>query len=357
MKNSKKCPNFLNYQASQRNKENVPPRQKAVPVRRPAQPARQQPRFRPLAGNDDQDEDGSEDDEDEEEEEDGGGNAFNFGEWEQVEEDEEVLPNNLGVIEIEGTFNDAFSGLQEEIAHLSVIDLYYYFIGGLLPSLIAVLNQIIQDHKISSTKVTAAMFFAWISIYFHMMNFPRRSIGHYWGKVNPDAFIRSTCLSKKKFLSIFRAMYHLPVEFLDLMEKSLNLTFISCWVPSRFVSIDEIMRKFKGRCRHKCYEPSKPTKWGLKYYAMLDGLGWCCRFQRHRAGVKVNLRELCLNFVTSLDQELGSYCLFADNYYGSIQLGMDLSALGHKFFFTMRKNRTKAIWNGYGNKNLEAYFI
>ena len=335
-KNSKKCPQFRLYQAAQQNKKNVPPRPN--PEVRP-----QPPRFVPTAI------ENLEEDE-EEDSEDGIGNVFNFGEWERVDEDEEVFANHLGEVQIEGEFDDQHAGLIRPLAQLSVIDLFMHFIAPFLPLLITTLNGIIVNHNIYSTIVTEAMFFSWIAIYFHMMNFPRPSIAQYWSKLEPDLFVRATKLSRKKFLSIFRAMYHLPVDFLDTVEQSLNAAFCSSWIPSRFVSIDEIMRKFKGRCRHKCYEPSKPTKWGLKYYAMLDGYGWCCRFQRHRAGVKVTLKDLCVNFLSSLDQDLGSYCLFADNYYGSIQLGVELEDMGHKFVFTMRKNRTKNIWQGYERK-------
>jgi hypothetical protein len=42
------------------------------------------------------------------------------------------------------------------------------------------------------------------------------------------------------------------------------------YTMGRFVAVDEMMVKFKGRCPIKCYMPKKPTKWGMKIWAV------CC---------------------------------------------------------------------------------
>jgi hypothetical protein len=340
-KNSKKCPNFRQYQAGHKKKKKaVPPsknpNERLIVTLNPRVPTHAAAEEEEIS-----------------EEEQFEGNAMKFEEWEQVDVDEEILANHLGVVEIEGEFNDSRCGLIDSLSDLAVIDLYMHFLSPFIVLLIDSLNEIIIAHKISKTIVTQAMFLSFLAIYFHLMNFTRRNIAQHWSKKDLDEFVKSTKLSKTNFLSIFRALYHLPTAVLDQMEKSLNESFVASWISSRHVSIDEIMRKYKGRCASKVYEPSKPTKWGLKYYAMLDGHGWCSRFQRHRAGVKVVLKDLCEKFVTSLDQSLGSYCLFADNYYGSIQLGEKLTQLGHKFFFTMRKNRPLALWDKYRDRKKE----
>jgi len=54
------------------------------------------------------------------------------------------------------------------------------------------------------------------------------------------------------------------------------------------------MRLFKGRSKYKKYEPSKPTKWGIKFYAMVDALGVIIQFYRHREGEHIILKELFL---------------------------------------------------------------
>jgi len=68
--------------------------------------------------------------------------------------------------------------------------------------------------------------------------------------------------------------------------------------------------------KEKVFEPSKPIKWGLKYYAMVDNTSYCVRFKRHRNKVKLVLKDLCNDFVSSLDPSVANYCIFADNYFG-----------------------------------------
>jgi len=51
--------------------------------------------------------------------------------------------------------------------------------------------------------------------------------------------------------------------FLTLFQNALK----AAYTLGRFVSVDEMMVKFKGRCPVKCYMPKKPTKWGLKIWA------------------------------------------------------------------------------------------
>ena len=36
--------------------------------------------------------------------------------------------------------------------------------------------------------------------------------------------------------------------------------------PNKFISVDESTIGFKGRVIWKCYNPNKPTKWGLRVY-------------------------------------------------------------------------------------------
>ncbi|KAL8601478.1 hypothetical protein ACOMHN_000420 [Nucella lapillus] len=47
-------------------------------------------------------------------------------------------------------------------------------------------------------------------------------------------------------------------------------SFSSQFVPGRNVTVDEAMIKFKGRCGFLQYMPAKPTKWGVKVWALCD---------------------------------------------------------------------------------------
>ena len=42
------------------------------------------------------------------------------------------------------------------------------------------------------------------------------------------------------------------------------------YVPGRNVAIDESTVGFKGRIQFKCYNPKKPTEWGLRIFCLCD---------------------------------------------------------------------------------------
>ena len=54
-----------------------------------------------------------------------------------------------------------------------------------------------------------------------------------------------------------------------LIEKVVT-SFRSVYVPNREISIDETMIGFKGRLGWIQYMPKKPTKWGIKAWALAD---------------------------------------------------------------------------------------
>jgi len=113
----------------------------------------------------------------------------------------------------------------------------------------------------------------------------------YWNKMTGDSFMKSA-ITRHAFFDIYRALYHVSRDTLDLMTEELNKSFMHYYVPS------------------------KPNRWGLKYYAMVDDSAYCLRFKPHRKGISLVLRELCNDFISSLDPTVANYCVFADNYFG-----------------------------------------
>jgi len=148
-------------------------------------------------------------------------------------------------------------------------------------------------------------------------------------------------ISQDIWLSLFRCIPHLSEEFLDFMEFSLNLTFRSCFVPYKNISIDETMRKFKGRWESKCYAPDKPVKWGLKYYSMVDAstdyLFWFKLYKQSETTLK-----LCSEAISTIPNDLGAYNIFADNYYGSLPLAKKIMSHGFDLTLGLRKNRKES---------------
>lgn len=82
---------------------------------------------------------------------------------------------------------------------------------------------------------------------------------------------RATREDRKKFdkLAPIRSIFD---SFVKNCKESYN--------PSEFVTIDEMLHRFRGRCSFVQYMPNKPAKYGLKMYALCDGKTlYCCNFE------------------------------------------------------------------------------
>lgn len=55
----------------------------------------------------------------------------------------------------------------------------------------------------------------------------------------------------------------------DLFD-TITASFTKFYSPSQFVTIDEKLEAFRGRCNFRQYIPSKPNKYGIKIYALTD---------------------------------------------------------------------------------------
>ncbi|KAJ8965808.1 hypothetical protein NQ317_000436 [Molorchus minor] len=60
----------------------------------------------------------------------------------------------------------------------------------------------------------------------------------------------------------FAAFREIFDEFVSNLPKHYN--------PSAYLTIDEILASFRGRCGFKVYIPSKPNRYGIKIYALVD---------------------------------------------------------------------------------------
>lgn len=84
-------------------------------------------------------------------------------------------------------------------------------------------------------------------------------------------------------MAIYSSLLHIKEDLIDFIEKQLNTDFSFFYIPTQDISIDELLRKFKGRTRHKQYEPSKSAKRGLYCYAMVDNSNYLLRFKMRKA--------------------------------------------------------------------------
>lgn len=137
-------------------------------------------------------------------------------------------------------------------------------------------------NNIHSTQITTTILLAWIAIHITMGVAGMPGIEDYWNAEYGNQFIRNSQFPRELFEDINVALFHLHEE-LDVMQTDLNENFRRYWNPFQHNAIDEIMRLFKGHWKlGKCYSPDKPTKWGLKFYAMVDALQYLFWFKLYK---------------------------------------------------------------------------
>ena len=121
-------------------------------------------------------------------------------------------------------------------------------------------------------------------------------------------------------------------------------TYRQNYEPSGQLSVDESLQPFKGRLVYKQYIPSKPKKWGMKFWVLCDAeTGFCLNWNQYvghegNGGVRESLSERVVKDL--VEPYYGSErTIYMDNYYSSVPLyrhlaDHDLGACG-----TVRPNR------------------
>jgi len=127
-------------------------------------------------------------------------------------------------------------------------------------------------------------------------------------------------------------------DVFDLFVKQLP----KYYKPSHSVTIDEQLVSFRGRCVFKQYMPMKPSKYGLKFFAM------CCNDTSFVCGMKPYLgkegNEVATNLAQKVVEDLiapltnSGRNLTTDNFYTSLTLARDLKRKGISFVGTIRKH-------------------
>lgn len=125
----------------------------------------------------------------------------------------------------------------------------------------------------------------------------------------------------------------------DMWEQNLSKPFI----PYEYVTVDETLVPFRGRCSFKQYMPSKPAKYGLKFWCLCDAkTGYCIHMKPYLGADGGAARQTGLGkqVVLDLTERLDvGRTVVTDNYFTSLALTQELRNrnLGH--IGTVRKNR------------------
>ena len=122
----------------------------------------------------------------------------------------------------------------------------------------------------------------------------------------------------------------------------LNEKFGALYRSHGDVTIDESMIKYKGRLKFLQYMPMKPTKWGIKVWAMSESRnGYLHRFQVYTGKEAGQEKGLTHRVVTELMEPFrnANIRVYMDNFYTSVPLYREL--LMHRIYAcgTVRSNR------------------
>lgn len=109
------------------------------------------------------------------------------------------------------------------------------------------------------------------------------------------------------------------------------------------VTIDEQLVGFRGRCSFRQYMPSKPAKYGLKFWLAVDSKsGYIWKIQPYLGKPKNGQPEKNQGerVVLELTEGLKGQNITADNFFSSFELGKKLLQRKLTYVGTVRKNKT-----------------
>lgn len=112
--------------------------------------------------------------------------------------------------------------------------------------------------------------------------------------------------------------------------------YTSLYTPAKELALDESMIKYKGRIFFRQYLPAKPTKWGIKTFALCESdTGYALKFLIYTgkttfpvdASSRLTMTEqVAVNMVQGFENK--GHVLYMDNFYSSPQLFMALKEKG-----------------------------
>jgi hypothetical protein len=119
----------------------------------------------------------------------------------------------------------------------------------------------------------------------------------------------------------------------------------SAYIPSAYVTVDEQLVTFRGRCSFKMFIPSKPGKSGLKIWALTDSTNaYCLNLQpyvgREGAHAEIGQGMRVVLELTDFLTGTGRH-VTADNFFSSVPLARSLLGRQITYTGTMKKNKAE----------------
>lgn len=176
-----------------------------------------------------------------------------------------------------------------------------------------------------------------------------------WDKDGPPIF--SITMSCERFLFLLRSLRfddkssrnnRLSIDKLAPIRSLLSViqeNFLKPYTPSEFLTIDEQLIPFRGRCSFRQYIPNKPKRYGIKVFAMVDAKTYYCLKFEIYAGKQPqgsfassnSPEDIVLRLIEPVDGSGRN--ITTDNWYSSIPLATSLLDRNLTFIGTLKKNK------------------
>lgn len=251
------------------------------------------------------------------------------------------------------------TGLLEPVSHLiTIIDFFnYFFDDSFVNILINNTNKRLPQSESELTKDELRAFMG-LLLLFGVLKKNFVKIEEIW---NPESLHylnwASIAMSRARFQKIYSFLTFDEFEKRDDRKKTdkfylMNDIFSrfrdkirTAFEPGVNLCIDETLYKFRGRCQFKQYIPSKPAKYGIKLWSIVDVttsyLLDTFVYLGKSIGSQKNSKEVGKNVVLHLVKPYfeSGRTVTVDNFFTSIQLGKDLWEKGLFLVGTLRKNK------------------
>lgn len=194
-----------------------------------------------------------------------------------------------------------------------------------------------------------------------------------WATDGSGIEILRNTMSYKRFIFLLRCLRLDNVTSRDTRKKIDKLAAVrefftnfnencqSAYVVGEYVTIDEKLEKFRGRCSFRQYIPSKPAKYGIKIFALVDSKTFYSYNMEIYAGQQpvgpFKLENSPFEVTKRLCTPLfgSSRNVTMDNWYTSYPLAKDLLSKGLTIVGTLKKNKAEIPIYFLQTKNREVY--
>ncbi len=215
-------------------------------------------------------------------------------------------------------------------------------------------------HPLSSQEL---LVFMGVVTYLGVVKVPTRRSAWKDGGIFSQSFLQRH-MTAKRFEDILKALHWTNTAEMSEEEKSHKRRDSNYWLVDGFLSklsincrqhfflgqhfdIDEMCIYFKGRFICKCYNPNKPEKWHLKFFALNDGAtGYLYDFYPYQGAAErrppqwgATAYPVYKLLHDRVELHNVNHILHIDNWYNQLQIAMFVRSIGMHSNGTVKTNR------------------